>query len=66
MFLGPVKYREVPYLGLYIRLEPRIFSAVKTLKGQWREMVFLTISLYPRYRIRIFKFFGFLSNFGFI
>jgi hypothetical protein len=35
------------------------------LKGQWREMVFLTISLYPRYRIRIRNFFLILANFGF-
>jgi hypothetical protein len=35
------------------------------LKGQKREMVFLIISLYPRYRIRGLKIFRFLSNFGF-
>ncbi len=36
------------------------------LKGKKREMVSLTISLYPRYKIRIIIFVLFFSNFGFI
>ncbi len=38
---------------------PFKLNSYSTLKGQYRDLIFLSISLYPRYRIRIF-----LSNFG--
>ncbi len=44
------------YSMIVILLNSLPFHCTLPLKGQQREMVFLTLSVYPRYRIRIFNY----------